>query len=166
MADDPKKSEVGYKKPPKEKQFRKGVSGNPQGRPKRSQTLNSLMREVGEKPVSMTEGDRTKVISLKKAIVNQLGNGAARGDYRYLALYLKLLTQLESAEEANGATQELDELDTATLRGAVRRLRSVDIDSLLDPDTTESEADAPEFDAEANETSDAPDTEPPNQEGN
>jgi hypothetical protein len=109
----------------------------------------------------MTEGDRTKVITLKKAIVNQLGNGAARGDYRYLALYVKLLTQLESADEANGANQELDELDAATLRGAVRRLRSLDIDSLLDPDVPQSEADAPEFDVEANEAFDAADTKPP-----
>jgi len=161
VADDPKKSEVGYKKPPKEKQFRKGLSGNPRGRPKRCETLNSLMREVGEKPVSMTEGDRTKVITLKKAIVNQLGNGAARGDYRYLALYMKLLTQLESAEEANGSNQELDELDAATLRGAVRRLRSLDIDSLLDPDAPLSENDSSELDEEVNETCDAADTEPP-----
>ena len=34
MTDTNKDYEVGYKKPPKEYQFKPGVSGNPKGRPK------------------------------------------------------------------------------------------------------------------------------------
>lgn len=39
---------MGYKKPPKESQFKKGQTGNPNGRPKKLPELDKLLSDMGE----------------------------------------------------------------------------------------------------------------------
>jgi len=51
-----KDKKVGYKKPPKKTQFKKGKSGNPKGRPKKS---NPQEKIDNWKPVSAIEASRS-----------------------------------------------------------------------------------------------------------
>ena len=48
---------VGYKNPPRHKRYQKGFSGNPKGRPKGSQTWITILQEVFNQMVRVTEGD-------------------------------------------------------------------------------------------------------------
>lgn len=55
--------EVGYGKPPKRSQFKKGQSGNPEGRPKETKNLKTdLADELGE-TVTVRDGERVKTVS-------------------------------------------------------------------------------------------------------
>ena len=53
--------EIGYRKPPKHTQFKKGQSGNPKGRPKRSESFGQLVREALDEKTSwcMASGARS-----------------------------------------------------------------------------------------------------------
>lgn len=83
--------EVGYGKPPVAHQFRKGQSGNPRGRPKRSRTISTLLREALEKPIRVTENGEQRQISTKEAFVGKLIAGAIRGSQRDTRDLLRLL---------------------------------------------------------------------------
>jgi len=47
--------EVGYKKPPVGKRFKKGTSGNPKGRPPKEFALNDHIREIANQPIGKTK---------------------------------------------------------------------------------------------------------------
>lgn len=71
------KYDVGYCKPPKETQFKRGYSGNTKGRPKKDKDdfFNIISSELQEK-ISLSNGEK---ITKEQAICKQLVNSAANG---------------------------------------------------------------------------------------
>ncbi len=96
--------EVGYKKPPKQNQFKKNQSGNPKGRPKASvrdsdgsAELWTMVRKVTRRKVSATQGGKTVKIPAIQALLSQTLNDALRGDTKARAQFLKLLERADLA---------------------------------------------------------------------
>ena len=80
--------EVGYGKPPKSTQFKKGVSGNPKGRPKKPLDFDhELLREAKSLITINENGQRTR-ISKAQGIAKQLTNKALTGDISALKSFL------------------------------------------------------------------------------
>ena len=69
-----KNREVGYKKPPVGKRFKKGTSGNPNGRPKLGFALNEYITELANIPVG-----RSKKTMLE-AVVSKVYEEALNGN--------------------------------------------------------------------------------------
>ena len=91
--------EVGYKKPPRSTRFKKGQSGNPRGRPSGSKNLSTLLSEALNEPVIIAENGRRRRINKRQAIIKQLVNQSANGDWRAVKMLLEILRDIEGQTE-------------------------------------------------------------------
>jgi Family of unknown function (DUF5681) len=72
---------VGYCRPPKNRRFKPGESGNSKGRPRRPSTpLANCIREVMEGPAEYREGGQHKVSTWNEVSLRMLVERAANGD--------------------------------------------------------------------------------------
>ncbi len=97
--------DVGYGKPPKQTQFQKGQSGNPKGRPKRSQNMSTLLYEELGRKIQVTENGQTKTMTARQAMVRRIVNGALSGKAIDV---LKLMKMLESYVPAEVEPEQMD----------------------------------------------------------
>jgi hypothetical protein len=82
--------EVGYKKPPRHTQFKKGQIANPWGRPKGAKSLSTLVDEALSAQIDLTIGRRKIRTSKRDAMVKQYVDKALRGDMKAFAMLVKL----------------------------------------------------------------------------
>jgi len=73
---------VGYRRPPKVHQFKKGMSGNRRGRPKRkpAQQFADLIDRMLEKRVRITIEGKKQLVTMAEVISRQFVNLSANGD--------------------------------------------------------------------------------------
>lgn len=92
--------QVGFGKPPQATKFKKGVSGNPAGRPKKDNSFfGNLHEELSEDVGISLNGKRSKVTSLQ-GLLKVLNHRARNGDYKYLSLLLRYASQSDQHREA------------------------------------------------------------------
>ena len=72
--------EVGHGRPPKQRRFKKGQSGNPRGRPKGSKNQKLVFRQVMAAPVTVREGDKRRSLGTYEAMLMAQRNKALQGD--------------------------------------------------------------------------------------
>jgi len=77
-------------KPPKNTRFRPGQSGNPNGRPKGSVSFQTLIERELRKSVVINEHGRQKRLTKQEIIVRRLAHDGIKGDYKAIALLMKL----------------------------------------------------------------------------
>ena len=114
-----KSYEVGYKKPPKKTQFKKGNRANPKGRGKTKNLKTDLREELAE-PITLHENGARLVISKQRAMIKTALAKALQGDMRAMGVITNLAVKLleaELAEETNDLTTE----DRGILEAYVRR---------------------------------------------
>ena len=89
--------------PPKEFQFKKGVSGNLKGRPpkrRKRQLVGEIVSEVQNTPTAYREGGRTKLASRLELALKKLVNSALKGDARSAEALFKLLAKASKNSDA------------------------------------------------------------------
>lgn len=91
--------EVGYGKPPNEHRFKKGQSGNPQGRPKGSLNVATVVDRIMRERVVVNENGKRTTITKLEASVKQLLNKSASGDMRALQFTIGLVRYAEASLE-------------------------------------------------------------------
>ena len=104
--------EVGYRKPPRHTRFTKGQSGNPRGRPPGAKNLKTLLSDVLNEFVIVTENGGRRKITKRKAIVTQLVNRSASADFRAIKILLDMVRDIEGqTEPASAETSVFSEAD-------------------------------------------------------
>lgn len=80
---------VGYCKPPKRHQFKKGHSGNPRGRVRGSQNFSKIFAKALDRRVVLTLNGERMTITMRDAVVIQLVNSALAGSTRHIQFLLR-----------------------------------------------------------------------------
>jgi uncharacterized protein DUF5681 len=119
MPDDDK---VGYKRPPKSKQFHKGKSGNPKGRPKNTRNLKTDLAEELTSRISITAHGRATSVTKQKALVMALLTRAIKGDARAAIVIVNLVRQLlEPDGQFDDATMQPSPADQEIVEAFLKR---------------------------------------------
>lgn len=121
---------VGYKKPPKEYQFRKGEpSANPRGRKKKSRNFANLLSKALQEPVTISKNGVKKKMTAQEAIALTMIANAIKGNDKAIERIFKLFPEQTPAERMRqvNATidRELDKLDDEELNKLIELLSSV-----------------------------------------
>jgi hypothetical protein len=82
-----------YRMPPLHTRFKKGQSGNPRGRPKKS--LPALLLAALNEPVFVTIDGKRRKITKREVIVTQMVNNAAGADLRATKMLIDMMKDIE-----------------------------------------------------------------------
>jgi hypothetical protein len=70
--------EIGYGKPPKANQFRKGRSGNPRGKRQGEENITSAFKRIVLKRVKINDGEKVRTVTLAEAVILKNYNAAVQ----------------------------------------------------------------------------------------
>ncbi len=107
MSDD----DVGYGRPPQRSQFKKGTSGNPNGRPPGTRNFRSDLRDELAELVNVRQGGSVSRVSSQRAALMKLRDKALSGDQRALDKMIALAERHGIEDAADEAEHELSQSD-------------------------------------------------------
>jgi Family of unknown function (DUF5681) len=113
---------VGYGKPPKGGQYRKGRTGNPRGKRKGEENLISAFKRHVQKRVKIKVGDKLHTITLAEAVILKNFNAALQNDAFAMGNIFRL------AEESG---EFVDRTDAKQVGGQIAVPEKVTIEEFL-----------------------------------
>ena len=116
---------VGYAKPPKSTQFKKGASGNPKGRPKGSKNLTSIFLKESSQRINVNGPRGTRKVTKLEAAAMQLSNKAAQGDLRAMRELLPWVQRSEVAIAAQPGPEYTPEADQKMMQSILKRMKDM-----------------------------------------
>jgi hypothetical protein len=124
----------GYKKPPKDHQFRPGESGNPSGRPKGTRNFKSDLRDELGELVTFCENGQEISISKQRALIKRLVASAIAGDARSIATLMTFCTRAfgNDTDEQEQAPEDREIIEAFAYRNTKRRRKAA---AAADPST-------------------------------
>ncbi|MEO0750456.1 MAG: DUF5681 domain-containing protein [Pseudomonadota bacterium] len=120
MSEQDQDYDVGYGKPPKSGQFKKGQSGNPKGRPKGAKGLKASLKRELESSITVRERGREVKLSKAEVLAKGLMGDALKGDAKARTEVLRLDDEFFGENPASGPQlvrmAEPEEIDLAIVR--------------------------------------------------
>jgi len=101
--------EVGYSRPPRSYQFKPGQSGNPKGRPPKSQDIQKIITDTLFSPMTIRENGRSRTLPKLEVFMMLTMKAALNGDAAAAHRLLRLLPHAAQAQAAQVASQQAEE---------------------------------------------------------
>lgn len=111
--------EVGNCKPPKHRQFKKGVSGNPRGRPRGRRNLSSTIEATWKEKVQIEENGEKRTVTKLEVTIRRFIQNAMSGDVQALRALAAFMPAEDTA--APQTVADLAEQDRKLLESLSRR---------------------------------------------
>jgi len=99
--------QIGYRKPPRGRPFKKGRSGNPHGRTPGEQNLKTLLIDALNEPVAVTEDGRRRELTKRELGIAQLVDKFTKADPRATKMLLDMLREIERRAHSPAAPASL-----------------------------------------------------------
>ena len=115
--------EVGYCKPSKAAQFKKGISGNPLGRPKRKLNLIKVLQQTLNETVVIEEKGKKRMVTHLEAAIRRLVKSATAGDMNAFRALSALTLAAENAALPE-TSADLAEQDRKVLEGLAQLMQN------------------------------------------
>ena len=114
-----KEYEVGYKRPPREYQFKPGQSGNPKGRPKKNKSFAEDIKDEMNELIQIQEQGKLKKITKQTAFVKRIVTDALSGKTSAIKLLFQILSSKDF--EVKDFEEDLSQEDQAILADYIKR---------------------------------------------
>lgn len=124
---------TGYKIPPIHSQFKPGQSGNPKGRPRGCRNTYSVLDDLLNQKIPVTQDGKQTKIDKKTAILLQTVNHSVRGDQRAIQTLLPHMLAIDENKERLAAVREsLSTNDQEILKNLKSRLMAEQTKEVID----------------------------------
>lgn len=108
---------IGYGNPPRSGQFRKGMSGNPKGRPRVRKRPSEILDDILNSEIEIREGGRLRRVTAIEAVFRRQVADAMKGDPKATDRLLKCMQVFGAAGAATGAGEaEASPAETALMK--------------------------------------------------
>ncbi len=114
--------DIGYGRPPRAYQFKPGQSGNKRGRPKGAKNEETILNELLQHKVRITENGKVRKITFHEAILRKVAEDGLRGNIKSVGF---LLNRYYAAAAGGVAQADLSDDDKAVLDAYLRKLKNV-----------------------------------------
>lgn len=141
MDEDPKDYEVGYGRPPKETRFAKGTSGNPNGRPKGSKNFATILRDVGNESITVSENGNSFRTTRGEALNRKLWALSLNGNLAAMKLLYPCIRHAEALEGRDSVHTPDIEKDKAAVKRFIQRNTGIKIDESMSSDDSKDDDD-------------------------
>jgi len=113
--------DIGYGKPPKHTQWKKGQSGNPKGRPRRDLNVSALLATLLVQRIVVRTGKTTTRRTRIEHLVHRLFERALEGDPRLMKMVFDEARKNEECGETDAP--EMGQADREVIEAFIRRLK-------------------------------------------
>lgn len=128
MTDPADTNAVGPGRPPKDKQFKKGKSGNPRGRPKGSLNFKTDLLDELKQAITINQHGEKRKVTKQNAMIKMLVAKALQGDTRAAMQVVHLIVKfigVPTPEPESTPEAPLAEEDEALLNTFINYARTV-----------------------------------------
>lgn len=115
---------VGYRRPPVNRQFKPGQSGNPKGRPKGSKNFATAFAEALMRPIKVRDRNTGKIRTLTKqdVMIEAITNKAMAGDAKAFATVIQLADKFQVFKALTQSNADIVASLKAKIEGQLARL--------------------------------------------